>query len=296
MVQISASLVRHLIATQFPGWAHLPVEPVAPGGWDNRTFHLGEDLSVRLPSGEAYAAQVEKEHRWLPRLAPSLPLPIPVPLAMGNPAGGYPWHWSVYRWIEGANADWEHIADPRMFAINLAQFLIALQRIDPTDGPPPGRHNFYRGGPLAIYDTQARQAIATLAPTIDGDTATAAWESALNATWHGPPVWVHGDVAATNLLLTEGRLSAVIDFGCTAVGDPASDLSIAWTLFSGESREAFRSALPLDDATWCRGRGWALWKALITFAEHIHTNPIEAAKARRVIDAVLEEHRSANDV
>jgi aminoglycoside phosphotransferase (APT) family kinase protein len=294
MVPISASLVRELITTQFPEWAHLPIEPVVPGGWDNRTFHLGEDLSVRLPSGEAYAAQVEKEHRWLPQLAPSLPLPVPVPLAMGNPASGYPWHWSVYRWIEGENAAWERIADPCALAIHLAQFLIALQRIDATGGPPPGRHNFYRGGPLAVYDTQARQAIATLGPVIDCDTATAAWEAALKATWHGPPVWVHGDVAPGNLLLTEGRLSAVIDFGCTAVGDPASDLTIAWTLFSGESREAFRSALPLDGSTWCRGRGWALWKALITLEEHIHTNPVEAAKARRVIDAVLEEHRSAD--
>jgi aminoglycoside phosphotransferase (APT) family kinase protein len=229
----------------------------------------------------------------LPRLAPFLPLPIPVPLAMGVPADGYPWHWSIYRWLEGENATIERIADLRQFATMLAQFLVALQRIDPAGGPPPGRHNFYRGGPLALYDTETRQAMATLAGTIDSDAVTAVWEAALKATGHGSPVWLHGDVRAENLLVMRGQLSAVIDFGCSGVGDPACDMTIAWMLFSGESREAFRTALPLDSATWSRGRGWALWKALITLAEHIDTNPLEAGKARHVIDEVLAEHMHA---
>jgi len=292
-VDINASLVRQLVTAQFPQWAHLPIKPVEFGGWDNRTFHLGDDMTVRLPSAEAYTAQVEKEHRWLPRLAPFLPLPIPVPLAMGIPADGYPWHWSIYRWLEGENATIERIADLHQFATTLAQFLVALQRIDPAGGPPPGRHNFYRGGPLPIYDTETRQAIATLAGTIDSDAVTAVWEAALKSTWPGSPVWLHGDVSAGNLLVTRGRLSAVIDFGCSGVGDPACDVTIAWTLFSGESREAFRTALPVDSATWSQGRGWALWKALITLAEYIDTNPLEAGKARHVIDEVLAEHMHA---
>jgi aminoglycoside phosphotransferase (APT) family kinase protein len=290
-VDINASLVRRLIAAQFPQWAHLPIEPVKSGGWDNRTFHLGDDMSVRLPSTEAYTAQVDKEHRWLPRLAPFLPLPIPVPLAMGVPADGYPWPWSVYRWLEGENATVGLIADLRQFATTLASFLVALQGIDPTGGPPPGQHNFYRGGPLAIYDAGTRQAIVALAAVIDGETATTAWQAALEATWHGSPVWVHGDVSAGNLLVRGGWLSAVIDFGSSGVGDPACDVTIAWTLFSGDSREAFRAALPLDNATWSRGRGWALWKALITLAKQTDTHPWEAEKARHVIDAVLAEHR-----
>ena len=292
---IDAPLVRRLVAAQFPWWAHLPVEPVQFGGWDNRTFHLGEEMSVRLPSAQGYAAQVEKEHRWLPWLAPLLPLQIPVPLAMGFPAEGYPWHWSVYRWLDGEVATIDSIADLHQFAITLAQFLTALHRIDPTGGPPPGPHNFYRGGPLTVYDAETRQAIAALYGQIDTDAATAVWEAALSATWHGPPLWVHGDVAVGNLLVKGGRLSALIDFGCSAVGDPASDLTIAWTLFSGESRQAFFAGVPVDGAAWARGRGWALWKALITLVEFMYTNPLKAREARRVIDEVLADHKSQGD-
>ena len=284
-LEIDVSLVRRLLV-QFPQWADLSVKRVEVDGWDNTTFRLGEDLSVRLPGAQAYAGQVEKEHRWLPRLAALLPLSIPVPLAMGVPANGYPWHWSVYRWLEGENATIKSIADLQQFATTLAQFLAALQRIDPADGPPPGQHNFFRGGPLTTYDSETRDAIATLRGRIDADAVTAVWEAALRATWHGPPVWLHGDVSAGNLLVEKGRLNAVIDFGCTAVGDPACDLTIAWTLLSGESRDAFRAALPLDRATWARGRGWALWKGLITLVKHT-TNPTKARNARGVIDEVL---------
>ena len=290
-LDINAALVSGLVAAQFPRWADLPVTPVEPGGWDNRTFRLGEEMSVRLPSAERYAAQVEKEHRWLPRLAPQLPLPIPVPLAMGVPANGYPWRWSVYRWLGGESAAVERIADLPQFATALAQFLATLYRIDPAGGPPPGPHNFFRGGPLTVYDGETRHAIAALDGTIAAETAAAVWEAALDATWHGPSVWLHGDVSTGNLLVSEGKLSAVIDFGCAGVGDPACDLTIAWTFLSEKSREAFRAARALDDATWARARGWALWKALITLAEHRKANPAKAEEARRVIDEVLAEHR-----
>jgi aminoglycoside phosphotransferase (APT) family kinase protein len=290
-VKIDAPLVRRLIAGQFPQWAELPVRPVAVGGWDNRTFHLGEQMSVRLPSGPAYALQVEKEQRWLRRLAPLLPLPIPVPLAMGKPAEGYPWRWSVYGWLEGETAAMERIADPVRFAKELAGFVAALQGIEATGGPPPGRHNFFRGGPPSVYDDETRQAIRALEGEIDIQVATAAWEAALASPWQAAPVWVHGDLASGNLLVDNGELSAVIDFGSSGVGDPACDLAITWTLFEGESREAFRAALPLEADTWARGRGWTLWKGLIVLAEHLRTDPVKAAEARRVIEAVLVDFR-----
>ncbi|ESW81215.1 aminoglycoside phosphotransferase [Mesorhizobium sp. LSJC285A00] len=287
---IHTDLVRRLIAAQFPQWRHLPVRPVAFGGWDNRTFHLGNDMTVRLPSAAPYALQVEKEHRWLPRLAPLLPLPIPVPLAMGEPGEDYPWQWSVYRWIDGETAKTAEIADRRQFAVDLAKFLIALRRIDPAGGPPAGQHNFFRGGSLSVYDNQTREALQALEGQIDTQAATAVWYAALAATWQGSPVWFHGDVAWGNLLVQNGRLSAVIDFGTSGIGDPSCDLAIAWTFFQGESREAFRAAIDVDEATWARGRGWTLWKALITVAGH-DANQAEAERSRRVIDDVLADHR-----
>ncbi len=292
-VNIGVSLVGQLVAEQFPEWANLSIEPVALDGWDNRTFRLGEEMSVRLPSAECYSRQVEKEHLWLPALAPLLPLPIPVPLAMGVPGGGYPWHWSVYLWMEGETATLERMDDPNQSATTLARFLIALQKVDPAGGPPPGQDNLFRGGPLSIYDSETRDAIGSLHDKVDTDTVIAVWKSALKAAWQGPTVWFHGDISAANLLVRGGDLSAVIDFGGSGVGDPACDLTIAWTLFSGESRDTFRAALPLNDATWARGRGWALWKGLITLREHTKTNRVEAERASRVIDEVLADHGRA---
>ncbi len=292
-VTIDASLVRRLVAAQFPEWSGLPVRPVADGGWDNRTFHLGEEMTVRLPSAVSYALQVEKEQKWLPKLAPLLPLPIPAPLAKGRPGEGFPWPWSVYGWIEGETAKVERIGDLSAFATAVGEFLTALQKIDAVGGPPPGQHNFFRGGPLTVYDSETRQALAALEGKMDTDAAAAVWEDALAATWHGAPVWFHGDIAWGNLLVTKGRLAAVIDFGTSGVGDPSCDLAIAWILFKGESRDAFRTALKLDDATWARGRGWTLWKALITVAGQSDTNPLEADNSRRVLDEVLADHQRA---
>ena len=290
-ININASLVRRLIAAQFPQWADLPVRPVDHDGWDNRTFRLGDEMAVRLPSAERYVAQVEKEHAWLPKLAPQLPLAIPTPLAMGRPGAGYPWPWSVYRWLDGEIATKERIVDVRQFATTLAEFLVALYEIDPSGGPPPGAHNFFRGGPVATYDEQTRQAIAALDGKIDTVAVTEVWDAALAARWDGPPVWVHGDVAPGNLLVRDGRLGSVIDFGCSAVGDPACDLVIAWTFLEGEALDAFRSALPLDEGAWARGRGWALWKALIVAAGISKTIAIEARNPRRTIDQVIADHR-----
>lgn len=292
---ITPALVSRLVAAQFPEWAHLPVAPVELDGWDNATFRLGEDLSVRLPSAEAYVAQVAKEHRWLPVLAPRLPLPIPEPVALGAPGLGFPRPWSVYRWLPGELATVEGIADLERFAADLAGFLAALYAIEPEGGPEAGPHSFFRGGMLATYDAETRAALASLEGVIDADAAAAVWEAALAAAWEGPPVWVHGDVAASNLLVGDGRLSSVIDFGCSSVGDPACDVVIAWTFFFGESRKAFRAGLPVDEATWARGRGWALWKALITVGKGANAD-LAAARfgwrlgARGVLDEVLADH------
>jgi aminoglycoside phosphotransferase (APT) family kinase protein len=248
-------------------------------------------MSVRLPSAAAYAHQVDKEQRWLPQLAPRLPLAIPTPLARGGPGEGYPWPWSVYRWIEGDAAARDRIASLPRFAVDLARFLVALQRVDAGEGPPPGPHNFFRGGALAHYHDETLRALDVLGAEVEATAARDVWRAALASTWQRPPVWVHGDVASGNLLVSHGELAAVIDFGSCAVGDPACDLAIAWTLLDPESRAEFARELSLDAATWARGRGWTLWKALITLAAQRHGDG--AGAARRVIEAVLEDHRRA---
>ena len=298
---ITRSLVTCLLKSQFPELADLPVSSVELDGWDNTTFRLGDDLSVRLPTADAYVPQVDKEHKWLPVLADRLPLAIPQPVARGVPGCGYPRAWSIYRWLEGRHATFERVTDLTEFAVGLADFLAALHSVDATGGPAAGEHSFFRGGPLSVYDTETRAAIDELADEIDSEAATRVWEAALWATWKGPPVWLHGDLSPSNLLVSHGRLSAVIDFGCSAVGDPACDTVIAWTFFFGPSREAFQERLPVDDETWERGRGWALWKALITHAEARRKGPEEEQvtglrfgwrqSARSVIDDLLEEYR-----
>lgn len=288
---IDQDLARRLVDSQFPRWAQLPIAPVEADGWDNRTFRLGDELTVRLPSGDWYALQVDKEQRWLPVLAPQLPLPIPAPVARGEPGEGYPYPWSVYRWLDGEIAGEPGIGDLTELATSLAEFLAALQRIDATGGPVPGRHNFFRGGPLATYADETLRSIDALGDEIPGDAAKRVWEAAMAAGWAGDPVWFHGDVATGNLLLRDGRLAAVIDFGTSGVGDPACDVVIAWTLLSGPSRDAFRATLGVDPGTWSRGRGWALWKALISLVGNLDEGDAEAAAGnRRVIDRVLADH------
>jgi aminoglycoside phosphotransferase (APT) family kinase protein len=298
--EITPALVTCLLRSQFPQWADLPVSTVELDGSDNKTFRLGDNMAVRLPSADAYVVQVDKEHVWLPVLASHLPLAIPRPLARGIPGCGYPRPWSIYRWLEGQPATIKRISDLTEFAIVLAEFLAALYSIDATGGPLAGPHSFFRGGPLTTYDAETRAAIGELADEIETGAATEVWEAALSATWNRRPVWVHGDVAPSNLLVIDGRLNAVIDFGCSAVGDPACDTVIAWTFLSGPSREAFQADLPVDEGTWVRGRGWALWKALITHAEALRRRPNDVHlaglsfgwrhSARSVIDDLLAEH------
>lgn len=286
-VTVDADQVRRLVAEQFPHWAGLPVRPVADGGWDNWTFHLGAGMSVRLPAAAEYGLAVDKEHRWLPELAARLPLPVSVPLAKGAPGAGYPFAWSVYRWLDGTPAHPDLVADPVRFALDLADFLTALRHVDPAGGPRPGVHNWFRGGPLATFDGLARSALTTL-DGLDGrvDVALAGrpWRAALDVPWDGVERWFHGDVARGNLLLAGGALAAVIDFGTCGVGDPACDLAVAWTLLTAQGRRAFRERLGVDDATWARGHGWALWKTLVTCA-----NDPADPDARRALAALLTD-------
>jgi aminoglycoside phosphotransferase (APT) family kinase protein len=286
---IDAGLARRLIDRQFPQWSGLPIASVDLDGWDNRSFRLGDELTVRLPSGDWYAEQVDKEQRWLPALAPQLPLPIPEPVARGEPDAGFPYPWSVYRWLAGEPAATARVDDETAFATALARFLVALRAVDATGGPPPGRHNFFRGGPLATYEAEALQALDALGEEVPRAEIEPAWADAMQTTWDRDPVWLHGDVAAGNLLLRDGRLGAVIDFGCSGVGDPACDCVIAWTFLSGASRDRFREELGVDAATWSRGRGWALWKAMITLVGHLERGAPEAALARRDIERVLAD-------
>ncbi|MGN6742583.1 MAG: aminoglycoside phosphotransferase family protein, partial [Amnibacterium sp.] len=255
-VAIDVALVEALVAECFPAWAHLPVRPVRPGGHDNRTFRLGDALAVRLPSAEGYVAAVEKEQRWLPRLAPALPLPIPEPVAHGSPAAGYPWRWSVNRWLAGEPATSAPVPDPASFARDVAVFLAALRAAPADDGPAAGPHSFFRGGDLAVYAEETARAVDGLA---DREQAAWAWrvlDRALASRWTAPPVWVHGDVAVGNLLVDRGPHAPVNDVGSSAVGDPACDLVLAWTWCDAATARAFREAVDLDPATWDRAAGW----------------------------------------
>lgn len=288
---VDATLVRRLLLGQFPQFAHLDIQPLEEDGWDNWTFRLGSDFKVRLPTDAAYAEQAAKEVEWLPRLAPHLPLAIPRPIALGEPDADYPWLWSIYEWIPGKPPGRQAALDLVRLAGDLGGFLRSLWTIDSAGGPPPGAHNFHRGGDLiAIYGGEARAALARIAGRIDVEGAIGVLDQADAMPFHGTPSWLHGDIAVGNLLLEDGRLSAVIDFGSSAVGDPACDLVISWLFFDGESRARFRDVVTADDACWARARAWALWKAAIVLAADSPVHPDEAPPLD-VIETVVREHR-----
>jgi aminoglycoside phosphotransferase (APT) family kinase protein len=288
-VDTDASLARRLLAAQFPEWAELPIQPVPSGGTDNALYRLGDRLVMRLPRHERTAGTLAQEHRWLPKLAPLLPLAVPTPLARGLPAAGYPWKWSIYEWLDGETAYVEPVADLESLARDLAQFVAALQGIDAADGPPPSTHNALRGVPLATRDESTRASIVALGSTIDAEAATAAWEASLHTPeWQHASVWLHGDLDARNVLVENGRLAAVIDWGCLGVGDPACDVAVAWKLLSAHARDVFRTALSIDDATWSRSRGWALSQAVGALSYYtLETNPELVREGERWLAEVL---------
>jgi aminoglycoside phosphotransferase (APT) family kinase protein len=265
---------------------------MAVSGWDNVSFRLGENMSVRLPTSASYAGQVDKEHRWLPLLSAQLPLPIPEPLARGEPGFGFPWPWSVYRWLSGTPAAVDRISDLGEFGSALGAFLAALHRIDPAGAPPPSHRNFLRAGPLESRDKETRGAIAALDGVIDTRVAAQVWDAALAASGSGSAVWIHGDVSPSNLLVVDGRLAAVIDFGCSGVGDAAFDTEIAWGFLCEAGRVAFRASLGLDEATWARARGWKLWGSLPALVAGLESDADWLGWIRDTVDDVLADHES----
>ncbi|MET9449684.1 aminoglycoside phosphotransferase family protein [Streptomyces cinerochromogenes] len=304
-VLIDAALVRRLLAAQFPRWAGLPVRPVPRSGMDNATFRLGGGLGVRLPRYAHWAGQVAREQRWLPRLAPRLPLPVPEPVAQGEPGEGYPYPWTVYRWLDGETVDPGSLTDPVRAARDLAGFLTALRGIDPTGGPAPERSNAFRGLPLGAArdsvadDARVRPRIEALkrAGLVDAGLVTEVWEAALAApAWDRPPVWIHGDLDAANLLARDGSLSGVIDFGTLAVADPAVDLVPAWKVLPAAARTAFREAVGADEATWARGRGWALAASLPDPGDpYYRAEPTRVTRALAHLEQILADHRAESD-
>ena len=284
-IETDPALVRRLLAEQFPRWAGLPASLVDSYGTDHDIYRLGDHLAVRLPRYGKAAGQAAKDAEWLPRLAPHLPLAVPVTLAVGRPGEGYSFAWSVCEWLPGENANGT-IDDLERAAADLAAFIRALRRVDTTGAPP--RPPRARGAPLAELDELVRRAIAQLGDRIDRTAALRSWEESLAAeAWAGPGVWLHGDLLPGNLLVVGGRLSAVIDFGALGVGDPACDLQPAWNVFAGVSRERFRAELDVDEASWLRGRGWALYQAVMALPYYWDTNPGMVRQARHALAQVL---------
>jgi aminoglycoside phosphotransferase (APT) family kinase protein len=289
-MDITVQLVRELIDNQFPQWKHHSITPVDKSGHDNRTFRLGSEMTVRLPSHKRYALAVEKEMMWLPVFKPLLSLPIPAPVAKGEPSKEYPFAWSVNRWIEGHTVTHGNIRSQNQLAEDLARFLLELQAIDASKGIPAGVQNFHRGGNLRIYHDETLSAIAKLAGSYDRKLLSDIWELSLSTRYQSAPVWLHGDIAVGNLLVQEGRLSGVIDFGTMGVGDPSSDLVMAWTFFDDDSRAVFLEHMNVDEDMINRARGWALWKALITYVGNERGSEL-SVWGQHVIDVIIAEYK-----
>lgn len=284
-VDIDAELVRRLVDAQFPRWAELPIRAVRSTGTVNAIYRLGDDLYARLPRVRGWVWDLEKERRFLPKLAPRLSLRVPEPVGKGEPGEGYPFSWAVYRWIEGRPYSDELVSDEHRAARDLGRFILEMRSIEPThDAPRGGR------APLGKLDSETRAAIEASRGVIDGDAAVAAWERALEAPeWDGTPVWIHADLMRPNVLVSHGRICAVIDFGAVGVGDPAADVIAAWEVFGHAGRKAFRRVLDVDDGAWRRARGFALHQAAMIIPYYAETNPEFAALAKRIVEEVLAD-------
>lgn len=286
-MEITLENVKELVKQQFPKWQNLEISPVEKSGHDNRTFHLGSDMTLRLPSGKDYVAQVEKEDQWLPFLADKLSLPITRPIEMGEPNEIFPYPWSVNTYLQGETASLDNISDLVSFADELGTFLKELQQIETQGAPVSGTHNFYRGSSPKVYHEEVITALEKLSDKLPVDQLEVIWDKAISSEWNKKAVWLHGDIASGNLIVKDSHLSGVIDFGIMSVGDPACDYAMAWTFFEGISRKVFLKEL--DEETINRARGWALWKALITYNDEALFEG-----ANKAIEEILVEFEEMN--
>ena len=285
----SVDLVRHLIASRFPEWRDLPVSVVPSAGTANDLFALGDEMVIRLPATESAHRAIEKEQIWLPRLEQHISLALPTPVAVAGPGDGFDFAWAVYRWLPGEDGWARPIGDLASAAMDLANFITELRAVDTTGGPAPGKHNSWRGVPLEHLDDRVREAIRECGARIDMPVVTALWELALAQPGASEPTWVHGDIQPGNWLSTGDRISAIIDWGLLGVGDPAVDLLPAWNLLDRNTRGQFRRALGVDDATWIRGQGWAVFQSVMALPYYWETNPVMVAMARRQLTQLLGE-------
>jgi aminoglycoside phosphotransferase (APT) family kinase protein len=293
-VTVGVDVMAALLGDQFPLWSHLPIRPVPSSGTDNTMFRLGDELVARLPRRPSAVGSIEREWRWLPMIAEAVRVRVPIPVAMGEPGDGYPFRWLIHRWIDGqdlltASVD-DRAVDRRVLAEDLAPFVNELHQGRPVNGPTS-----FRGGPVAAHDEHVRRSIDRLVEldqlTHDrADRLRELWARTLELPqWAAPPVWVHADLLAGNLLVLNGRLHAVIDFGGFGVGDPACDLLQAWSLFDPDARARFRSLVDIDDETWFRGQGWALCQGVLAWPYYLDTNPAMVEIGRRAVDEILAE-------
>jgi aminoglycoside phosphotransferase (APT) family kinase protein len=287
---IDTRLVRQIIDDQFPHWQGLPLRAVDSSGTENVLYRLGDEYVVRLPMRPSAVPQIAREATWLPVLAPQVPLPIPQPLGVGEAVADYPAPWAVYRWLPGETGLTADVPDQTIVARQLADFVRALWQVPVPADAPVTTGPYARGVPLANRRAITAEALEAAQGLVDAVHLNEIWHRAVMApTWAGAPVWVHGDIQPSNLLFQHGQISAVLDFGTLGVGDPAVDLLVAWNYLDAPARQVFRGAVAVDDATWCRGLGWALSVALLQLPYYLHTNPVMVASARRVIAAVSAE-------
>lgn len=284
-ITIDVPLVRQLLQEQFPQWANFSLEPIKSIGTDNAIFKLGLDKCIRLPRIPGVDKVIEQEQKWLSTFAEQLPIQIPQFLGKGIPNKKYPFQWAVYSWVEGETISAQHDKKLDKIALDLAGFVKALQAADTTNAPHSSR-----GGSLLLRDAAVRNAISVLHDRIEVKLVTQLWENSLQAPiCNKPLVWIHADLLPGNILVQNGRLSGVIDFDLFGIGDPATDLICAWSIFTKSSRYVFREALDIDDATWMRGKGWALSIALMIIPYYQNTNPGLVAIAQRMIKELLED-------
>ena len=288
---INTNLITKLIDNQFPEYKNLSIKPVKKQGWYNRTYRLGKNKLIRLPSAEYYSIKIPKEQKYLPQISKYLTTTISKPIKIGNPSSFYPFNFAIYEWIDGTSANLLNFTDKEleMIATDLANFLNELHSINNLDGPNPGKHNGWGGAKLNLFDKDTKNQIDKLRNFIDKNKSLVLWEKAKKSKWNKKPVWIHGDFYFGNFLIINNKLTGVIDFGGMAKGDPAKDLGIAWTFLKNKSRKIFKNKMKYDLDTWIRAKGWVLWKATFELCKTKNKASIYANSQKKIINDILTD-------